>query len=487
MAEEYQGGELLDIHRETLSADGLKNIYPQIGVADGGNLQLNLRLKGRGYDVTEPWTLHYNFGPGKSGGHNWFNQQPTPMGIQAGDRVCLLCGNYQEGNGSTFVDPMFFTLSPMEALNGLEGYTVLLWAEFGGPAVDYGMADEDGISSAGVTGMRTQFWAPTNVPTVQTSTFTFQNLQAATLRISHYQKGKLLEQQELPFTGLELYGMALHQKENTWTAIASAYHDRHGGGDDWISISFPADGQVYLSSYCDDSNTNNFVLSPNRTYYLAAAAWSDIAYPPQDYQTNPDLIACADHLVLYELDAYASGDDLPEANVIVWSDKQMEMETHGGLGAVYNFSQLHDATLRLKHYQKGKLVDEQSCAAEKMRQLTVCAFQDENIGKWRVLALDAGGVNYSPTPRQGETQEWKSPNAVVDRDDAPSFSGDWLPLVREGAENENVITILSGGNTYCFAAFAWGKDRDYYCEEYLVHPEFCSKPDELVLLELELP
>ena len=483
VAEEYQDGELVDIHRETLSAEGLRNIYPKIGIADGGDLQLNIRLKGKGYESTELWDLRYNFGPGKSGGHNWLNKLPEPMSIRAGDRVCLLCGNYQTGSGSEFVDPMFFTAAPVQALQGIEGYTVLLWAEFGGPAVDYGVPDENGWVSNGVTGVRTRYWMPTDVPTIQTSTFTFQDLQAATLRISHYEKGKLVEQKALPFTNLEMYVAGLQQEENTWTATLSAHHNWQGGGDDTIQLSFPAEGRVFLTSYCDGSNTNNFVLSPNQTYYLAAAAWGNSPYTLWDYQNNPPFIATADHLVLYELDVYAAGSDLPENNVTVWSDKQMKFENDGTTGAVYSFDQLRDATLRLKHYKKGILVDEQSCGVDGMKQLTAYAFQDPDSGKWRVLALDAGGVNYSPTPLKGMSLDQTIPYAAIDFDGKPGFSGDFLPITR----GDTTVYSLTRGNTYCFAAFVWGEDWDYYCEEYLTHPEFCSKPDELVLLELELP
>ena len=483
VAEEYQDGELLDIHRETLEADGLKNIYPEINIDDSGNLQLNIRLKGKGYESTELWDLRYNFGPGKSGGHNWLSKQTMPLGVQAGDRVCLLCGNYQKGNSSKFVDPMMFTLVPMRAFEDLEGYTVLLWAEFGGPAVDYGVPDEDGWVSTGITGMRSRFWQPTDDPTVQTATYTFQNLQAATLRLSHYEKGELVEQKELPFTDLELYAAGLKQEGDTYTAFLSAYHDKRGGEDDFIQLSFDAADKGFLKSYCDGSNTNNFVLSPNQTYYLAAAAWGNIVYNLQDYQNNQPLIATAEHLVIYELDVYTAGSDLPENNVTVWSDKQMKYENDGSTGAVYSFDQLHDATLRLKHYKKGTLVDEQSFGVDGMKQLTAYAFQDADSGKWRVMALDAGGVNYSPTPLKGQTLAQTTLNAAIDFDGKPGFSGDWLPITG----GEVTVYSLTRGNTYCFAAFVWGTDWDYYCEEYLTHPEFCSKPDELVLLELELP
>ena len=477
VAEEYQDGELLDIHRETLEAEGLKNLYPKIGITDNGNLQLNIRLRGRGYETTELWDLRYNFGPGKSGGYNWLNEQSVPLGVQAGDRVCLLCGNYQQGDSSRFVDPMFFTLSPMEALNDLEGYTVLLWAEFGGPAVDYGVPDADGWVETGITGMRSRWWQPTDDPTVQTATFTFQNLQAATLRLSHYEKGELVEQKEIPFTGLELYGASLKQEGNTWTAGVSAYHNWRGGADDWTQLSFDAEGQVFLNSYCDGSNTNNFVLSPNQTYYLAAAAWGNVAYTPWDYQNNPAFIATADHLLLYELDVYATGSQLPESQVTVWSDGQTVLDAESGVGALYNFAQLRDATLHLKHYQKGVLVNEQSCDVDEMRQLSVFDFQETADGKRYIRCLDTGGVNYDPKVMQEQ----------VSAKDLPGFSGDWLPLVREGEEPEKAVTILSRGNTYCFAAFAWGVDWDIYCEEYLTYPEFCSRPEELVLIELELP
>ena len=477
VAEEYQDGELLDIHRETLTSDGLKNIYPQIGIADGGDLQLNIRLKGRGYDTTESWPLRYNFGPGKSGGHNWLNQQTEPLGIRAGDRVCLLCGNYQQGDSFCFMDPMTITLVPAQVLEDLEGYTVLLWAEFGGPAVDYGVPDEDGWVETGITGMRSRFWQPTDDPTVQTTTFTFQNLQASTLRLSHYEKGELVEQKELPFTDLELYAAGLKQEGDTWTAFLSAYHDKRGGEDDWTQLSFHAEGRVFLSSYCDGSNTNNFVLSPNHTYYLAAVAWGNVVYPVEDYQTNPELLATADHLLLYELDVYAAGSALPEAEVTVWSDGAMTLDAEKGLGAVYNFAQLNNATLHLKHYQKGKLVGEQSCGVDDMKQLSVFTFLETLDGKRYVRCLDSGGVNYDPKVMQEQ----------VSTAGVPTFSGDWLPLVREGEEPENAVNILSRGNTYCFAAFAWGADRDYYCEEYLTHPEFCSRPEELILVELELP
>ena len=483
VAEEYQDGELLDIHRETLESGGLKNLYPKINIAEDGQLQLDLRRKGKGYDVTESWPLSYTFGEGKCGGYNWFNKLEEPMPVRAGDRVCLLSGNYQEGSGSEFLDPMFLTLAPAEGLEHLEGYAVVLWAEFGGPAVDYGVPDEDGWVSNGVTGVRTRYWMPTNVPTVQTCTFTFQDLQAATLRLSYYEKGELVEQKELPFTDLELYAVGLKQEGDTWTATLSAYHDKRGGEDDFIQISFPAQGQVFLNSYCDGSNTNNFVLSPNQTYYLAAAAWGNIVYNLQDYQNNQPLIATADHLLLYELDVYTAGSELPENNVTVWSDKQMKFENDGSTGAVYSFDQLHDATLRLKHYKKGALVDEQSCGVDGMKQLTAYASPDPDSGKWRVLALDAGGVNYSPTPLKGQTLAQTTLNAAIDFDGKPGFSGDWLPITR----GETTVYSLTRGNTYCFAAFVWGKDWDYYCEEYLTHPEFCSKPDELVLLELELP
>ncbi len=483
VAEEYQDGELLDIHRETLEADGLKNLYPKINIAEDGQLQLDLRRKGKGYDVTESWPLSYTFGEGKCGGYNWFNKLAEPMPVRAGDRVCLLSGNYQEGSGSEFLDPMFLTLDPANGLEYLDGYAVVLWAEFGGPAVDYGVPDEDGWVSNGITGVRTRYWMPTNVPTVQTATFTFQDLQAVTLRLSHYEKGELVEQKELPFTGLEVYAASLKQEGNTWTAGISAYHDRHGGEDDWTQLSFDAEGRVFLTSYCDGSNTNNFVLSPNQTYYLAAAAWGNSPYTLWDYQNNPPFIATADHLVIYELDVYTAGSELPENNVTVWSDKQMKFENDGSTGAVYNFDQLYDATLRLKHYKKGVLVDEQSFGVDGMKQLTAYASPDPDSGKWRVLALDAGGVNYSPTPLKGQTLAQTTLNAVIDFDGKPGFSGDWLPITR----GDMTVYSLTRGNTYCFAAFVWGKDWDYYCEEYLTHPEFCSKPDELVLLELELP
>ena len=147
--------------------------------------------------------------------------------------------------------------------------------------------------------------------------YRFGNLEQATLSVKYYQKGQLMEEAQLPYDlRLSRYGCYLTPTENGWQAGVSVYDYALGREADYFDITVPVSGTPQVQNrYGHDIgeiwNMGGDFLKVGQTYCLATAVWGDsVSRWGGEYEETPELIAEAEHLVLYELTVEAHGGNL---------------------------------------------------------------------------------------------------------------------------------------------------------------------------------
>lgn len=147
--------------------------------------------------------------------------------------------------------------------------------------------------------------------------YRFGNLQQATLSVKYYQKGQLMEEAYLPYDlRLSRYACNLSPTAEGWRADATAYDYALTRPTDSIGITVPVSGEPqvqnrYGSDIGEIWNMGGDFLKVGQTYCLATAVWGDsVSRWGGEYEETPELIAEAEHLVLYELTVEAHGGNL---------------------------------------------------------------------------------------------------------------------------------------------------------------------------------
>ncbi|MBQ2782364.1 MAG: M56 family metallopeptidase [Oscillospiraceae bacterium] len=159
-------------------------------------------------------------------------------------------------------------------------------------------------------------WKPMDDNVSLYTRYRFGNLERATLSVKYYQKGQLIEEAQLPYDlRLSRYGCYLTPTENGWQASADAYDYALTRPTDSIGITIPVSGTPQVQNrYSEDigemGENAGFFLKVGQTYCLATAVWGDsVSRWGGEYEETPELIAEAEHLVLYELTVEEHGGD----------------------------------------------------------------------------------------------------------------------------------------------------------------------------------
>ncbi len=317
----YQDGELLQVEDHIFPAIDVEHISvePRLKGLDSRDYDIVVTVEGSGgaQEIVFDVTTGYSFEQ-----YGWSTPtMPEPVGFSVGDSVMLMilrAGTNPLGfpAGEELKEHMIDFSPARSATIRLEFYGDKESADMQGSGLAYEqpllMASDDARRFGERIYMNCENGWKTMDDNVSLYTrYRFGNLYESTLSVKYYQKGELMQESTLPYSlRLSRYACYLTPTENGWQAGADAYDYALGRATDSIGITVPVSGepQMQLRSGEDLSIDPIYFPKVGQTYCLATAVWGDsVSRWGAEYEDDPQLIAEAEHLVLFEVTVEAHG------------------------------------------------------------------------------------------------------------------------------------------------------------------------------------
>lgn len=317
----YHDGELLQVEDHIFPTIDVEHISvePRRKGLDSYDYDIVVTVEGGGgaqeivFDVTTGYTFEQ---------YGWSTPtMPEPVGFSVGDSVMLMilrAGTNPLGfpAGEELKEHMIDFSPARSATIRLEFYGDKDSADMQGSGLAYEQPLLMASDNARRFGERIYMSCENGWKTMDDNVslytrYRFGNLQQATLSVKYYQKGELMQEATLPYSlGLSRYACNLSPTDEGWRADVGAYDYALGRATDYIGITVPISGepQVQIRSGGDLSGGYTDFLKVGQTYCLATAVWGDsVSRWGVEYEDDPQLIAEAEHLVLFEVTVESHG------------------------------------------------------------------------------------------------------------------------------------------------------------------------------------